>query len=290
MIATTSGEFPTADWNFEYANHFLSDTAGSVGIFHWDPDTKTAEEAKAGRIDAVGWGSVTYVYETATASTPSSGESIERKSLNGDYAPAQDTDDNSIDFFVQDTPTPKNSTSPKMDPAPVELFDAAGNFKGGFTKIQDAVDSAADGDTVLVHDGTYNENVNVNKRLTIRSENGYANCIVNASNSNDHVFDVTADYVNISGFAVNGATEWPKAGIHLGRADHCNISGNTASSNDWQGIHLDSSSNNNISGNTAARTAAMASTCVLRATTTSRATPPARTTTTASGCMIQATT
>ncbi|NQE51976.1 hypothetical protein C5S29_00185, partial [ANME-1 cluster archaeon GoMg3.2] len=111
LIATTSGDFPTADWNLEYATHFLKDTAGSVGIFPWDPDTKTAEEAKAGKIDAVGWGSVTDVYETATASTPSSGESIERKPLKENYAPCQDTDNNALDFVVQETPTPKNSSS-----------------------------------------------------------------------------------------------------------------------------------------------------------------------------------
>jgi hypothetical protein len=33
-------------------------------------------------------------------------------------------------FFVQGTPTPKNAASANMDPAPVELFDAAGNREG----------------------------------------------------------------------------------------------------------------------------------------------------------------
>ena len=40
--------------------------------------------------------------------------------------------------------------------------------------IQGAVDAASSGDTIIVRDGTYTENVNVNKRLTIRSENGSA--------------------------------------------------------------------------------------------------------------------
>jgi hypothetical protein len=131
---------PPSDWQV-YNSAQLADS-GSVGIFPWDPNTKTAEEAKAGKIDAVGWGSATYVYETATASTPGSGESIERKSLGGGYAPCQDMDNNSFDFVVQGTPTPKNSSSPEMEPAPVELSDAAGKFKGGFVNIQDAVDKA----------------------------------------------------------------------------------------------------------------------------------------------------
>ncbi|MGB3457791.1 MAG: NosD domain-containing protein, partial [Halobacteriota archaeon] len=252
LIATTSGDFPTADWNLEYATHFLKDTAGSVGIFPWDPDTKTAEEAKTGKIDAVGWGSVTYVYETATASTPGSGESIEREPLKVGYAPCQDTDDNSVDFVVQDIPTPKNSSSLEMEPAPVEIFDADGDFKGGSVRIQDAVDAASDGYTIRVNDGTYNENVDVDKPLTICSEHGAAVTTVLASDSDDNVFAVTVDHVTISGFNVAGATQ--KAGIYLYNADYCNIANNMVSNNKI-GIHLQIESqhntitNNNVSDN-----------------------------------------
>lgn len=48
--------------------------------------------------------------------------------------------------------------------------------------IQGAVNNAASGDTIIVRDGAYNENVNVGvTHLTIQSENGSANCFVNAS-------------------------------------------------------------------------------------------------------------
>ena len=44
-----------------------------------------------------------------------------------------------------------------------------------YETIQDAVDNATAGDTIIVRDGTYNENVDVKKdRLTVRSENGPA--------------------------------------------------------------------------------------------------------------------
>ncbi|NQE04521.1 Cell surface glycoprotein, partial [ANME-1 cluster archaeon GoMg1] len=127
---------------------------------------------------------------------------------------------------------------------------ASGGFNPSNTPIQDAIDNATAGDTICVKDGTYNENVDVDKRLTIKSENGSANCIVNALGSNDHVFEITADYVNISGFNVTGATGYDKAGIYLGSADHCNVSDNTASGN-WAGIGLVASSNNTITSNTA---------------------------------------
>jgi parallel beta-helix repeat protein len=117
-------------------------------------------------------------------------------------------------------------------------------------KIQDAINNATDGDTIIVHDGTYTENVDVNKSMTIRSENGSAPTTVQTSNPNDHVFNVTADYVNISGFTVTGTTDWPSAGIYLDNANHCNIS-NTHASNNNRGIHLSSSSCNKLTNNTA---------------------------------------
>ena len=123
-----------------------------------------------------------------------------------------------------------------------------------YAKIQWAVDNASAGDTIIVRDGTYNENVDVNKRLTIQSENGSANCIVQAADSNDHVFEVMADYVNISGFTVKGATaEYPyyTAGIYLFGASYCNISNNNVSNNMHDGIGLCESSNNIIANNNA---------------------------------------
>ena len=116
-----------------------------------------------------------------------------------------------------------------------------------YAKIQWAIDNATAGGTIIVRDGTYSENVNVNKRLTIMSENGSANCVVKASNPEDHVFYVTADYVNLSGFAVTGATERYKSGIAL-CVDHCNISGNNVTDNSHS-IYLSASHDNTITNN-----------------------------------------
>ncbi|CAD6494955.1 MAG: Periplasmic copper-binding protein (NosD) [Candidatus Argoarchaeum ethanivorans] len=88
----------------------------------------------------------------------------------------------------------------------------------------------------------------MNKHLTIRSENGSANCIVSASNLNDHVFEVTRDYVNISGFTVENATK--RAGIYFHTVEHCNISYNNVTNNDG-GIRLYYSSNNTLINNIA---------------------------------------
>jgi parallel beta-helix repeat protein len=125
-----------------------------------------------------------------------------------------------------------------------------GSFNASTAPIQAAVNAASGGETICVKAGSYTENVDVGKRLTIRSENGSVNTIVNAASSSDHVFDVTADYVNISGFTVKRATDRGKAGIYLYNRQHCNISENKAYGN-YYGIYLSSSSNNTLFNNSA---------------------------------------
>jgi hypothetical protein len=64
--------------------------------------------------------------------------------------------------------------------------------------IQDVVDVADPGDTVIVRDGTYTENVEVNlENLTLRSENGSAFTTVVAAINTSDVFLVTANSVTI---------------------------------------------------------------------------------------------
>ncbi len=117
--------------------------------------------------------------------------------------------------------------------------------------IQEGVTAAFRGDTIVVRDGIYNESVNVYRRLTIQSENGSDVTIVRAASIYDHVFYVRmANYVNISGFTVEGATGYSYAGIYLYCASHCNVSYNNASNN-WKGIGLWYSSNNMIIDNNA---------------------------------------
>lgn len=120
-----------------------------------------------------------------------------------------------------------------------------------YAKIQWAVDNASSGDTIILRDGVYVENVYVTKCLTIQSENGSANCTVKAADPSFHTFEVTADYVNISGLNVTGARAavppWP-AGIHLEGAEYCNISNNKVVYN-HDGIELDFSPNNTIKNN-----------------------------------------
>jgi parallel beta-helix repeat protein len=123
-------------------------------------------------------------------------------------------------------------------------------FNPSATPIQTAVDSASSDETICVAAGSYSENVDIaTAHLTLEGE-GAGVVTVTAANPYDHVFEVTADYVNISGFTATGATDSQYTGIYLNGADYCNISENTASNNGG-GIFLYESISNTLTSNTA---------------------------------------
>gem|GEM_PF-2172024 len=116
-----------------------------------------------------------------------------------------------------------------------------------FTKIQDAVNIASPGDTVIVYNGTYYENVDVYKSLTIKSTSEKpADTIVQAANLSNPAFHILANNVTIGSFTIKGASY--ERGITLDNSKYCKVSNNILSGN-WDGIGLDYSSNNVIENN-----------------------------------------
>jgi len=128
-----------------------------------------------------------------------------------------------------------------------------GAFNVNTAPIQAAVDAAGAGDAIFVHGGNYYENVDVDKpRLTLEGA-GADVVTVRAADEGDHVFEVTADYVGISGFTATGAMgdiEWwmTGSGIRL-TANHCRISDNNVLNNSY-GISICYSNNNTLLKNT----------------------------------------
>jgi len=110
-----------------------------------------------------------------------------------------------------------------------------------YEKIQWAVDNASAGDTIIVRDGIYYESITVSKQLTIKSENGPDNCIVNGTGSD--VFTLKADGIRIEGFTITGG--WN--GIYI-LSNNNTVINNSISSNKY-GIYLYDSKNNSISNN-----------------------------------------
>ena len=122
-----------------------------------------------------------------------------------------------------------------------------GAFTPDSTPVQSAVNGAESGDSIYVYGGSYTENVNVDRTLTLIGEGADAVTVTAAVTSNS-VFGVAADMVNISGFTLTGATRYSGAGIYIRDADHCNISANNASGN-YKGIHLQYSNDDTLTAN-----------------------------------------
>jgi parallel beta-helix repeat protein len=117
-----------------------------------------------------------------------------------------------------------------------------------YPTIQAAVNAASPSDLIIVRSGTYTENVIVNKdHLTMKSESGGNSTIVQASNFNGNVFEVTADNVNIIGFVIRGAATAPNFCGIIVKSSWNNITNNIISNNHW-GIDV-SSTHNSIAGN-----------------------------------------
>ena len=113
--------------------------------------------------------------------------------------------------------------------------------------IQDGVTAVGIGGSVYVDEGTYVENIEINKSLDLIGA-GARSTIIKASGL-DHIITIVADNVNISGFTMTEANLSKTAGIYLNNADYCNIIDNNASNN-YYGIWLKSSDNNMLTNNT----------------------------------------
>ncbi|HEB01546.1 MAG TPA: hypothetical protein ENI16_00940, partial [Candidatus Portnoybacteria bacterium] len=117
-----------------------------------------------------------------------------------------------------------------------------------YLTIQEAVNLAGSGDTIMVREGIYFENVKVNKNLVIKSEKGAESTIVEAADADDYVFEIKVGYVEINGFTIKGALGDKKSGIYLrSAANDCQIINNICLDN-YCGIGL-ASNYNQIEGN-----------------------------------------
>lgn len=104
-----------------------------------------------------------------------------------------------------------------------------------YLTIQAAVDASETNDLILVHDGTYHENVVISRRVTLRSrdfaENGENDgAIIDASAAPTSGILVRAAGTVVEGFSVfgaagEGADGWP-AGIAVVDAPGCRVAGN----------------------------------------------------------------
>jgi len=125
------------------------------------------------------------------------------------------------------------------------VFDGNTLYVGGsgpnnYTKIQDAIDDASDGDTVFVYVRTYPyfENLIINKSIDLIGQDRNATLIDGGSHPDYDVINIHSDNVHISGF-----TTQEGRGINI-HSDFSTISGNNIGPHpNYCGISLDGTGN-----------------------------------------------
>ena len=116
-----------------------------------------------------------------------------------------------------------------------------GNASGNYSKIQDAIDNASDGDTVFVYDDSspYYENIMIDKSINLIGENR-ENTIIDANNKKSSI-KIYSNKVTLSGFTVKNSSSF-NWGIYLEESNNSNIINNIIVDN-YYGLKLNSCNN-----------------------------------------------
>ena len=128
-----------------------------------------------------------------------------------------------------------SSSSSKKDIQKVSFIGntlyVGGNGSGNYSKIQDAIDNASDGDTIFVYDdiSPYLENLTIDKSINLVGEDRDTTVIQTTHNKD--VIIISADGVNISGFTIQNGDN----GILL-QSNYCNIYYNFINNSNSDGI------------------------------------------------------
>ena len=110
--------------------------------------------------------------------------------------------------------------------------DDDGGYGVHFTEIQDAINAVIEGDAIIVKDGIYEENVIVNKSITLRGEDR-DNTIVDGNRDDGIV--ISAEEVKISDFSVTNGHDGIKVYSNGSQIENCIVYNNYD-----DGIQIDS--------------------------------------------------
>lgn len=128
-----------------------------------------------------------------------------------------------------------------------DILYVGGSGPGNYSTIQSAINAAFSGDTVFVYNGTYYEEIYINKVINLIGEN--KNTTVIYLNDDGVVVRINANWVNMSGFTVqhNSFCDWG-GGIGI-TSDFNNISNNNIYNGKEFGIYLSRSRSTHIINN-----------------------------------------
>jgi len=123
-----------------------------------------------------------------------------------------------------------------------------------YPTINEAISHVSAGDTVAVQKGIYQENVQINKSISVLGEDAKSTIIIGTGGGNHALsgITVTADNVKVSGFTIQSlnytSSSLYATGINI-QGDHCTITGNIIQNN-YLGIFCSIQSYTQITGNT----------------------------------------
>jgi len=126
-----------------------------------------------------------------------------------------------------------------------------GSGEGNYTKIQDAIDNASDGDTIYVFNGIYYENVRVTKSIDLLGENQMLT-FIDGQETGGHVVSILAADVTFYHFTIQNPGGIPNAAALYVNSDSNQIIENIVTCiphHGEEGIWLSQSSGNIISKN-----------------------------------------
>ncbi len=144
-----------------------------------------------------------------------------------------------VDYILKVAPNVKGNT-----------IYVGGGGPDNHSKIQDGINAAIDGDTVYVYNGTYYENVVVNKCINLVGEDK-DNTLIDGSR-NDDVVRIEVNWVNVTGFTISNSSIGSfSSGIKLDNVQNCSIVDNNITASNYYAMLLLSSNQNYISTNNA---------------------------------------
>ena len=134
------------------------------------------------------------------------------------------------------TPDSPLSKNPETRSARTIIVNASGG--GDYTHIQWAIDNATDGDIINVEDGVYNEDLTVNKSITLIGK-GPNKTKINGK-GNWYAIRLLNNGTILKGFEINNDDG---NGVGISKVSNCNLENNIINTNEWRGIFIRQTNN-----------------------------------------------
>lgn len=129
-------------------------------------------------------------------------------------------------LFIGPTTIPLIAQNAEQPLSPLEgnWFYVGGSGPGNFTKIQDAIQNASNGDTVYVYPNTYKEFIEINKSIHLKGADP-PTTIIDGQGSNTNIITCIAPEVLLMGFTIYNCSDSHTC-VFINHTTHCSVQDN----------------------------------------------------------------